>query len=92
MRPQSKEYPVKRFIPISSSDRVVLALLLHTSSPGPILGESMPNPSLTKGYTLDQFLTMRYNTGLTAAPDSLLYGSSVCKWSPIQVLTVLNAA
>jgi hypothetical protein len=27
----------------------------------------------------DQFLTMRYNTGLTAAPASPLYGSPVCK-------------
>jgi hypothetical protein len=35
---------------------------------------------------------MRYNTGLTAAPASPLYGSPVCKRSPIQVLTVLNAA
>jgi hypothetical protein len=41
---------------------------------------------------LDQFLTMRYNTGLTTAPASPLYGSPVCKRSPIQVLTVLNAA
>jgi hypothetical protein len=41
---------------------------------------------------LDQFLTMRYNTGPTAAPASPLYGSPVCKRSPIQVLTVLNAA
>jgi hypothetical protein len=40
----------------------------------------------------DQFLTMRYNTGLTAAPASPLYGSLVCKRSPIQVLTVLNVA
>jgi hypothetical protein len=38
----------------------------------------------------DQFLMMRYNTGLTAAPASPLYGSPVCKRSPIQVLTVLN--
>jgi hypothetical protein len=35
-----------------------------------------------------QFLTMRYNTGLTAAPASPLYGLPVCK----QVLTVLNVA
>jgi hypothetical protein len=35
---------------------------------------------------------MRYNTGLTAAPASPLYGSPVCKRSPIQVLTVLNVA
>jgi hypothetical protein len=40
----------------------------------------------------DQFLTMRYNTGLTAAPASPLYGSPVSKRSPIQVLTVLNVA
>jgi hypothetical protein len=38
----------------------------------------------------DQFLTMRYNTGLTAPPASPLYGSPVCKRSPIQVLTMLN--
>jgi hypothetical protein len=35
----------------------------------------------------DQFLMMRYNTGLTAAPASPLYGSPVCKRSPIQVLS-----
>jgi hypothetical protein len=56
------------------------------------LGESMPNPTLMRGYTLDQFLKMRYNTGLTAAPASPLYGSPVCKRSSIQVLTGLNAA
>jgi hypothetical protein len=31
---------------------------------------------------LDQFLTMRYNTGLTAAPASPFNGSPVCKRSP----------
>jgi hypothetical protein len=67
MRPQSKEYPIKRFIPISRSDRVV-QLYWYTpqdfghGQPGPILGESMPNQSLMRGLTLDQFLTMRYNT------------------------------
>jgi hypothetical protein len=40
----------------------------------------------------DQSLTMRHNTGLTAAPARPLYGSPVCKRSPIQVLTVLNVA
>jgi hypothetical protein len=30
----------------------------------------------------DQFLTMRYNTGLTAAPASPLYGSPVCLQVP----------
>jgi hypothetical protein len=39
-----------------------------------------------------QFLAMRYNTGLTSAHASPLYSSPVCKRSPIQVLTVLNAA
>jgi hypothetical protein len=75
--------PVKRFIPISWSDRVV-QLNWYTPLPQDfgrairtqaILGESMPNPSLT----------LRYNTGLTAAPASPLYGSPVCKRSPIQV-------
>jgi hypothetical protein len=51
MRPQSKEYPVKRLIPISRSDGVVALLYPRTldGRPGPILGESMPNPSLMRG-------------------------------------------
>jgi hypothetical protein len=73
----------------------VIALLYPRTlvgRPGPILGESMPNPSLTRSETLDQCLTMQYNTSLIAAPASPLYGSPVCKQSPIQVLTELNAA
>jgi hypothetical protein len=52
MRPQSKEYPVKRFIPISRIDRVVqhwYTPLPQVGQPGPILGESMPNQSLMRG-------------------------------------------
>jgi hypothetical protein len=92
MRPQSKEYPVKRFIPISRSDRVV-QLYWYTPLPQDFGRATRTHPgginapSLMRGLTLDQFLTMRYNTGLTAAPASPLYGSPVFKRSPIQVLT-----
>jgi N-glycosylase/DNA lyase len=52
-------------VPITRSDRVVALLYPRTlvGRPGPILGESMPNPSLMRGQALHQFLTMRYNTG-----------------------------
>jgi hypothetical protein len=69
--------PVTRFLP--------------SFGPEPTEGSHKATRQAARGRQ-DQFLTMRCNTGLTAAPASPLYGSPVCKRSPIQVLTVLNVA
>jgi hypothetical protein len=58
----SKEYPIiSEVYPNLQARVIVVALLYPRTLVGPILRESMPNPSLTR-ITLDQFLTMRYNT------------------------------
>jgi hypothetical protein len=87
MRPQSKEYPVKRFIPISRSDRVV-ALLYPRTLVGARATRTHPHEGLNIRSVPHDAIQHRAN----AAPDSPLYGSPVCKRSPIQVLTVLNVA
>jgi hypothetical protein len=63
----------------------------------PSLGQNPPRgpikPRVTQmAYVFGSLPHDAINTGLTAAPASLLYGSPVCKRSPIQVLTVLNVA